>query len=125
AGTVIRALAGDAGVDVGDVDDGVPLAFYVADPARTALDHAARLAGWSAALVRVDADGRLVATAVGATQPDVALRYGREVLGLAQTDRAADVDAFTVAGEAGAGSTGAPEALRPVADFFAGNRPGG
>ena len=125
AGTVIRSLAGDAGVDVGDVDDGVDLAFYAADPARTALDHVARLAGWSAALARVDADGALVATTVGANQADLALRYGREVLALEQTSRAAPIEAFTVAGEAGAGSTSAPEALRPTSDFFGGNRPDG
>ncbi|WP_261565095.1 hypothetical protein [Frankia gtarii] len=125
AGTVIRALAADVGVGVGAVDDGVALAFYVADPARTALDHVARLAAWSAALVRVDAEGNLIATAVGALQADLAPRYGREVLALAQTTHGRDVEAFTVAGEAGAGSTSAPEALRPTSDFFAGRRPNG
>lgn len=125
AGTVIRSLASDSGVDIGDLDDGVDLAFYVADPTRTALDHVARLAGWSGALARVDAGGALVATAVGATQADRALKYGREVLAVQQTSRSGPINAFTVAGEAAAGSTSAPEALRPTSDFFAGNRPAG
>ena len=102
AGTVIRDLADQAGIDTGDVDDGVALAWYPADPARTALDHVARLCAWSGALARVDADGRLVASAVAATQAELALRYGREVLAVEQTGRRRDVAGFTVAGEAGA-----------------------
>jgi hypothetical protein len=35
------------------------------------------------------------------------------------------VEAFIVAGEAGAGDASAPEVLRPSTDFFAGNRPDG
>lgn len=125
AGTVIRDLADQAGIDTGDVDEGVALAWYPADPARTALDHVARLCAWSGALARVDADGRLVASAVAATQAELALRYGREVLAVEQTGRRRDVAGFTVAGEAGAGSTDSPDALRPTSDFFAGNRPEG
>jgi hypothetical protein len=40
-----------------------------------------------------------------------------------QTSLPAPVERFVVAGESGAGSTSAPEALRPTTDFFAGNRP--
>jgi len=125
AGTVIRDLAGEAGVEVGDVDDGVALAWYAADPTRTGLDHVARLSSWSGALARIDADGRLVATPVAATQADLALRYGRELLAVEQTTRSRPVEGFTYAGEAGAGSTDSPDALRPTSDFFAGNRPDG
>jgi hypothetical protein len=125
AATVIRNLAGDVGVNIGDLDDGVALTWYAADPLRTALDHVARLAAWSGALARVDADGRLVATSVGATQAEVALRYGREVLALERTHRAREIEGFTVAGESGAGSADVPEALRPASDFFGGNRPDG
>lgn len=125
AGTVIRTLCDDAGVQAGDVDDGVALAFYVADPARTALDHVARLAAWGGALARVSADDRLDATVVNAVQADVALRYGRELLDLEQVEAASSIDAFVVAGEAGAGSTSAPQALRATTDFFGGSRPDG
>ncbi|MBC6459912.1 hypothetical protein [Actinomadura sp. HBU206391] len=125
AGTVIRALAGDAGVPTGDVADGVGLAWYAADPSRTALEHVARLAAWSGATAYADAGGSLVATVIGATEPQTALRYGREVLSHTQVARSSEVEAFTVAGEAGAGDGGVPEALRPTSDFFAGNRPAG
>ena len=62
---------------------------------------------------------------MNATQAEVALLYGREVLWM-QTDRFdSSVDGWTVAGEGGAGSGSAPEALRSSTDFFAGNRPRG
>ncbi|MFN7963274.1 MAG: hypothetical protein U0002_18580 [Thermoanaerobaculia bacterium] len=125
AGTVIRNLAGEAGAEVGEVAEGVELAFYVADPSRTALEHAARVAGWSGALLGVSAEGRLEARVIDASQAEVALRWGRELLGFARRERTAPVESFVVAGEAGAGSTESPEALRPVADFFGGSRPDG
>jgi hypothetical protein len=125
AGTVVKNLCGEVGVSVGDVEDGVSLAFYVADPSRTALEHVARVCDWSGALARVSADGKLETLVVNATQPEVALKFGRELLRLHQGETTAGVEAFVVAGESGAGSTSAPEALRPSTDFFAGNRPDG
>jgi hypothetical protein len=125
AGTVITDLADQAGIDIGDIDDGVALAWYAADPSRTALDHVARLAGWSGGLARIGADGSLVATAVPATQAELALKFGRELLALDQASRARPIEGFSYAGEAGAGSTDSPDALRPTSDFFGGNRPDG
>jgi len=125
AGTVIRNLAGDAGVDTGEIEDGVELAFYVADPSRTALEHLARVGGWSGALVSVSADNAIEARVIDATQAQVALRYGRELIAFERRQSPAAVDSFVVAGEGGAGSSSAPGALRPTTDFFAGNRPDG
>jgi hypothetical protein len=125
AGTVIRALAADAGVPAGEVDAGDDLAWYAADPSRTALEHVARLAAWSGATAYADAGGNLVTRVIGATQAEVALRHGREILTFTRVTRPSEVEAFTVAGEAGAGDAGVPEALRPASDFFAGNRPAG
>jgi prophage tail gpP-like protein len=125
AGTVIRNLCGDAGVDAGDVDDGVSLAFYVADPCRTALEHVARVAAWGGALARVSADGRLDATVVNAVTAEVALRYGRDLLAVEQSRVAAPVESFVVAGESGAGDTSAAQAHRATTDFFGGSRPDG
>jgi hypothetical protein len=125
AGTVVKNLCGEVGVSVGDVEDGVSLAFYVADPSRTALEHVARVCGWSGALARVTPDGKLETLVVNATQPEVALKFGRELLRLRQGETASAVESFVVAGEGGAGATSAPEALRPSTDFFAGNRPDG
>jgi hypothetical protein len=124
AGTVIRGLAGDAGAPTGDIAEGVMLAFYAADPSRTAAEHAGRVATWSGALLSVGGDGGLTATVLDATQADLALCYGREVTAFA-ADELADPDTITVAGESGAGSSDSPDALRFSADPFAGNRPDG
>ena len=125
AASVIRKLAAEVGVSTGDLDDGVELAFYAADPTRTALEHVARVAGWGGALARVSARNRLEATVIDATQAEVGLRYGREILALWQDRMPSPVESFTVAGESGAGSTSSPEALRPTTDFFGGSRPDG
>jgi hypothetical protein len=123
AGDVAKSLCGDAGVDTGSIDDGVDLAFYAADPSRTAYEHIARVAGWSGAVARISAGGALDMTVLDATAADLALRYGRELGGITQESRPAAIDRFVVAGESGAGSTSVPEALRPATDFFGGNRP--
>lgn len=125
SGKVIRNLAGDAGVAVGTVDEGADLTFYVADPSRTAWEHVARIAAWGGALTRVSPDNKIESSPVNATQAELALLHGREVLWM-QADRFGSVvEGWTVAGEGGAGSASAPEALRSSTDFFAGNRPRG
>lgn len=124
AGTVIRSLAADAGVDTGSIEDGVKLAFYAADPSRHAAAHAQRVAGWSGAMLASSGEGALTAVVIDATSPELALRYGREVTGFEASEGLAS-DRYTVAGESGAGSDSAPEALRYSADPFAGNRPEG
>jgi len=125
AGRVARYLCHDAGVDVGDVADGVSILYYVADPSRTALDHIARVCGWSGAMARVSADNRLESIVVDATQADVALRYGREIHSIENRKFPAPITSFTVAGESGVGDTSSPDAFRSSIDFFAGNRPDG
>jgi hypothetical protein len=125
AGGVVRYLCGDAGVEFGDVADGVSLVYYTADPARTAFDHVARLCGWSGAMARVSADNRLESIVVDATQADLALKYGREIHALENRRLSAPLTSFTVAGESGVGDTSSPDALRPSIDFFAGQRPDG
>jgi hypothetical protein len=125
AGTLITSLCADVGVTTGDVEDGPMLTFYVADPARTALEHVARLAEWSGALARFTPEGELEAIVVNGAEPELALRYGRELLSFDDEELDAPIESFVVAGEAGVGDASAPEALRPTTDFFAGNRPDG
>ncbi len=125
AGEVARKLCGEAGVDAGDIDDGVDLAFYAADPSRSAYEHVARVAGWSGAIGCVSADGALDMRVLDAGAADLGLRYGRELVAIDQQARPVAIEAFVVAGESGAGSTSVPEALRPTSDFFGGNRPDG
>jgi hypothetical protein len=123
--TVIRALCDEAGADVGSLDDGVQLAYYAADPTRTAWEHVARVAGWAGAIARVDPDGKVGSLVVQSGAADVALRYGRDVLVLERLDARRSVETFAVAGETGVGAADDADALRPATDFFAGNRPDG
>jgi hypothetical protein len=124
-GTLIRTLASDAGVQTGALENGSELSFYVAHPGLTAWDHIHRVSAWLGALVIVSASNKVESAVVQPTQADVSLRYGREILGLDRTGRAAPVQSFTVAGESGAGSAAGPDARRPSTDFYNGNRPDG
>jgi hypothetical protein len=123
--TVIQALCSDVGVETGDLEDGPTLAYYAADAGRTALEHIARLAEWAGALARVNAEGKLEATVVSGADPDVALKYGRELLAIDGLEASTRIESFVVAGEAGAGTASAPESLRPKSDFIGGSRPDG
>jgi hypothetical protein len=125
AATVIRALCSDAGAEAGQLDDGVQLAYYAADPTRHAYEHVARLASWSGAVARVDADGRVSSLVVQMGKADVALRYGRDVVALEALTATRPVETFVVAGESGVGASDDLDAMRPSTDFFGGDRPDG
>lgn len=125
AGTLIRKLCDEAAVDVASVDDGVPLAFYVADGSRSAWDHIARVSAWSGALASVSADNAVQAPVVDASAAEVALRYGRELRTIRHAENARPIASFTVAGQSGAGDIGSADAFRPAVDFFAGSPPEG
>lgn len=125
ASSVIRSLCDEIGVTTAHLDEGVSLAYYAADPSRSALGHIARVAAWGGALVNVTADGAVESRVVDGTQPERALRYGRELVSLEQASRWDSLASIVVAGESGAGDHSDPKALRPVTDFFAGNRPDG
>jgi hypothetical protein len=125
AGSLIRKLCDEVGVATGSIDDGVPLAYYVADPARSAWEHIARAAAWSGLLARVSADNAVEATVINAAEPELALRYGRELLWIEHAEHTAPTERFVVVGESGTGDTGSADAHRPTTDFFAGNRPDG
>jgi hypothetical protein len=125
AGTLIRSLAADAGVQTGRIESGSELSFYVAHPALTAWDHVYRVSSWLGALVSVSAANEVESAVVQPAQAEIAFRYGREILSLTGAGRAAPVEAFTVAGESGAGSASAPDARRLSTDFYNGNRPQG
>jgi hypothetical protein len=121
--TITRNLCGDAGVSAGSLETGSELTFYVADPTRTAWQHIHRVCSWSGMLVSVSAENEVESKVVNATQADVALRFGREIVDLGRTRKAAQIETFVVSGESGVGTASSPDAHRPVTDFFAGNRP--
>jgi len=125
AATVIRNLCDAMGVDSGDLEDGPDLAFYAADPTRTAWEHVARLSSWAGAVARVGSGDAVDASVIDASQAEFALRYGREISELRATRLASATDAFVFAGEAGVGDVGSADVHRPTTDFFAGNRPEG
>lgn len=121
--TVTRNLCSDAGVSAGSLETGSELTFYVADPTRTAWEHIHRVCSWSGMLVSVSAENEVESKVVNATQADVALRFGREILDLGRRRSATPIETFVVAGESGVGVASSSDAHRPVTDFFAGNRP--
>ena len=123
AGNLVRSLCDDAGVETGDIDDGVALTFYAADPGRSALNHIERVCSWGGSMVRFSSDNKLEAPVINATVAESALRYGREILSIENVRQPAHTRQFTVAGESGVGDTAAPEAFRMTTDFFAGNAP--
>jgi len=109
---VIKALAGDAGADVGSLSVDLPLASYVAHQGRTAAEHVASLARLGGALASFNADGELDVAARPEGQPDSALLYGREVISYEVRESAAPQARRVMAGFGPAGSPEMPDALR-------------
>lgn len=116
AKNVIRALAGDAGVSVDSIDIDLPLAAYVAHQGRTAAEHVATLAALAGGLARVNGDGELQVMSWPEGQPDLALRYGREIMEYSVTEHPGAPAQLMMIGSGTAGSPEAPAALRPSLD---------
>lgn len=76
---VVQAIAGDAGVTVGNVTLALPLPEYVAHQSRTAAEHIALLTRLAGGIASFDGDGSLNAVAPMPEQADIALLYGREI----------------------------------------------
>lgn len=125
AANLARHLCAAAGVTVGDVEDSDPLVSYAADPGRNAWQHLARVCAWNGTLAGIDSENRFTARQINAAVADSALRHGRETLAVRQCRGAENIEAIVVAGESAAASASAASALRPVSDFFAGQRPDG
>ena len=115
ADDVIKALASDAGVTV-NADVGLPMAAYVADQRRSAAQHIAMLASLGGAIARVNGDGELEVNRPMAMMPDVAMKYGREIVACDISTGAAPAAKRIRTGSGPAGSAMAPNALRPTKD---------
>jgi len=109
AADVVRALAGEAGVSSLRLDVDVKFAAYVAHPRRTGAEHVAQLAALGGAIAFVDGDGTLVVQRA-ATRPEIALRYGRELMTCDATEATVAMPRVVV-GNGPAGSADAPNAL--------------
>jgi phage protein D len=105
AGQVVTALAGDAGVDVGAVQDGVQLPVYVADSARSHHAHCLRLARWCGFGLYCEETGALVFGPFSAGAPARTFRYGADLLS-ACVQRAMAAGDATVIPESPASSQG-------------------
>jgi hypothetical protein len=116
ADDVIRALASDAGVTIANTSVDLPMAAYVADQRRTATEHIAMLAALGGAMARVNGDGELEVSRSTAGLPDLAIKYGREVIACDVRVSAAPVAHRIRTGSGPAGSAMAPNALRPSKD---------
>jgi hypothetical protein len=122
ARAVIRALASDAGADLGRLDVDLELAAYVADQGRTAAEHVAALAELAGAVASFDADGALIAAAPAAAA-EIALRHGRELVACEVGDRPGPAATPVPVGFGPAGSPQAAGALRHTVDVVPSSAP--
>jgi len=118
---MIRALASDAGVEVAELDLDLDLPAYAAHARRTAAEHVAELAALAGAVATVGGDGRL-RVAGPAARPDLALRYGRELLDFAVDTGARPAARRALVGSGPAGAADATDSLRPSLEPLSGGR---
>lgn len=109
AAAIVRALARDAGVDVGRVELALELPTYVADQGRTNWEHVTTLAGWGGAMAAAAAAGAIEVRPLPSPPADIALRYGREIAELSITEPA-PTPALLLTGNGPAGNASDPRA---------------
>jgi hypothetical protein len=122
-GDIVRALASDAGVNLGSVDLDLPLAAYVAHQNMTAAEHITYLARLGGGLVHVDGDGDLQVIAQDIEEPEVALLYGREIIAYEVKEQPLAPVRRVMAGGGPAGSPEAPDVLRQTLAALPGDAP--
>ena len=106
AGDIVRDLTGKASVDVGSIDDGPSLPYYVVDSRSTAWVHVAKLAALSGFAAWFAADGGLHFGPLQAGSPVQTLTYGEDILELDAVEAPPLPGEVMVAGEGAAGSQG-------------------
>ncbi len=109
---VIRSLVADAGAKGGTVDIDLPLAVYVAHQGRTSAEHIASLAALAGCVALVDANGT-VSVRPMPERPDIALRYGREIMDYQELSAPPPAAQQFIIGNGPAGSIQAPDVLHP------------
>jgi hypothetical protein len=98
-GQIVRDLAGQVGVQVGDTDQGASWPYLVVDESRSLLRHLAALARREGADLYVDARNRLTVTRFAKTGPDHTFRYGVDLLDLRLRRDGAALERVQVRGE--------------------------
>lgn len=114
ANAVVRALASDADVTVSISEVDLPMAAFVSHQRRTAAEQIAELAALLGALARTNAEGELEVNRPAGLTPDLALRYGRELLAYDVRESPAPPARRIRTGSGPAGTATAPDALRPT-----------
>jgi phage protein D len=79
-GGIVSDLAGQAGLDVGQVEDGIDLPVYVVDDSKNAYEHARILAAKCGFDLYLDVDNKLVFKPFEKTRADHTFEYGLHVL---------------------------------------------
>ncbi|MBL0174643.1 MAG: hypothetical protein IPP94_05145 [Ignavibacteria bacterium] len=122
ASQIINALVSDAGASAGRITINLPLACYVAHQTRTSAEHVSSIASMGGCMAVVDADGTVAVRAFPA-RPDIALRYGREIISYRSIALPAPRSAEYLIGNGPAGSIQAPNALHPSFERLPGSAP--
>ena len=119
---VIARYCGDAGIDTRIDIDAPVLALYAANGHATALQEVARLAEMAGSAASFAGDGTLHINENGGPDAELALKYGRELLGIDIAEGTQPADTIVVVGE-GAGAPTTPEARWLSTDFLSGSAP--
>jgi phage protein D len=106
ADDVIRDLAARAGVQVGNIQSGIDLAFYAIDDSTGAYEIIAFLARRSGCCASITADGELKVETVSSDPPLRSFSYGEDIIACRAAERAPIVGTVTVIGEGAAGKQG-------------------
>jgi phage protein D len=106
AGDIVQDLAGKASVDLGQVDGGAQLPYYVVDSRSSTWDHVARLAELSGFEAWIDADGKLNFGPFQTGSPAQTFTYGQDVIEFDAVESAPSSGSVTVVGDGAAGSKG-------------------
>jgi hypothetical protein len=100
-------LAGQAGVQAGDIDQGSRISYFVAHESKSVLRCLRELARREGLDLYCDAQNRLTMKTFAKTGPDHIFRYGAELLALELTSHQASAERVRVVGESVASNKGA------------------
>lgn len=112
AADVVRGLASEMGVRVGQLNVDLDLAAYVAHPRLTAAEHVAGLCRLGGSIARTTAEGELEIIKRPAGPPDLALLYGREFTSYRSLGSSPPNISRYAMGFGPAGSPSAPDAMK-------------
>jgi len=87
AAEIVKAIASDADVEVGEMSMDLDAALYVADQRRTAAEHVAALCRMGGLFACVGGDGKLSGIAADSDTATIAIKYGREIIEVSSTSR--------------------------------------